>query len=192
MYKKVNITENHLKILSLFTKGFNREYYIRETSKSAEISPRTAQLILNDLEQKAVLESRTKGKIKIYSLKKTIEAKEYLTLAEDYKRICFFESNSLIKEVIEKIYPKIKGAALIFGSYAKETHKKGSDLDIFIAGKCNEEYVYEISKRYNIKISLKIYSKKAFKNKADYLVKEVLENHILIKGIEQFMEVRNG
>ncbi|MCX6710529.1 MAG: hypothetical protein NTZ02_00385 [Candidatus Woesearchaeota archaeon] len=49
MYNKLNITENHLQALSLFTNGFEREYYIREVGKLLRISPRTAQLILEDL-----------------------------------------------------------------------------------------------------------------------------------------------
>ena len=64
MYKKIRITENTLQVLSLFTNDFNREYYIREVKKLLKISPRTAQLILEDLEDKGVIESKTKGKIK--------------------------------------------------------------------------------------------------------------------------------
>ena len=55
MYKKVNITENHFRILSLFSNGFDREYYIREVQRLLKISPRTSQLILADLEKKAIL-----------------------------------------------------------------------------------------------------------------------------------------
>jgi PAS domain S-box-containing protein len=54
MYKKVNITENHLQILSLFTNGFENEYYIREIERLLKISPRTSQLILEDLERKTI------------------------------------------------------------------------------------------------------------------------------------------
>ena len=64
MYKKIRITENTMQILSLFINDFAREYYIREVEKLLEISPRTAQLILEDLEDKGVIESKTKGKLK--------------------------------------------------------------------------------------------------------------------------------
>jgi len=52
MYKKIKFTENTLQVLSLFTNDFNREYYVREVKKLLKISPRTAQLILEDLEDK--------------------------------------------------------------------------------------------------------------------------------------------
>ena len=64
MYNKINITENHLQVLLLFTDGFDREYYIREVERLLKISPRTAQLILEDLEAKGILEPKTRGKIK--------------------------------------------------------------------------------------------------------------------------------
>jgi predicted nucleotidyltransferase len=179
MYKKVNITENHLRILTLFTK--NREYFVREVNRLTKLSPRTAQLILEDLEKKAVLEANTRGKIKLYKLKETFEAKLYLTLTENYKKITFFKTNPLIKEIIEKILPFIKGTALIFGSYAKGTNKQDSDLDLFIAGKCEEEKIDKISDVYGINISLKIYGRNAFKQ-PDTLTKEVIDNHVLVKG----------
>mgnify|MGYP001569521704 CR=1 FL=1 len=64
------ISETQLKIISLFTKGFDREYYIREVTQLLSISPRTAQLNLEDLEKNGLLEATTKGKIKLYKIKK--------------------------------------------------------------------------------------------------------------------------
>ncbi len=107
-------------------------------------------------------------------------------MSEQYKKITFLESNNLIKEIVEKIYPEIQGIALIFGSYAKGKNKKESDLDIFIAGKCNEDNISNISKRYNINISLKIYPKNILDN-PDILTKEVIENHVVIKDIGGFI-----
>ena len=68
MYEKVNITENTLQVLSLFTNDFSSEYYIREVEKILKISPRTAQLILENLENKGIVESKMRGKIKNYKL----------------------------------------------------------------------------------------------------------------------------
>ena len=138
MYNKINITENGLQIISLFTNGFDREYYIREVQKLLKISPRTAQLILEDLENKGIIESRVKGKIKSYKLKINELSKRYLTFAEQYKSIAFMEKNLLVKEVIEKISPFIEGIGIVFGSYAKGISNKESDLDIFVAGDYRE------------------------------------------------------
>lgn len=196
MYNKINITENGLQIISLFTNGFDREYYIREVEKLLKISPRTAQLILEDLEDKGIIESKVKGKIKSYKLKINELSKRYLTFVEQYKSIAFMEKNLLVKEVIEKISPFIDGIGIIFGSYAKGTSNKESDLDLFIAGNYEKEEIKKVSRNLGIDISVKCYLLKIFEKNInqDILLKEILKNHILFKNIELFIEkvLKNG
>ncbi len=189
MYDKLNITENHLQALCLFTQGFDRDYYIREVHKLLGISPRTAQLILYDLEHKGVLESETKGKIRVYRIRINSLSRMYLVLAEQYKAIAFLEKNIMAKEIIEKITPFINGVGIIFGSYAKATAKKDSDLDIFVIGAYDEEKVRKISETYGIEVSVKCYPKKIFeKNLAnDILIREVMKSHVVFLNAEQFI-----
>lgn len=191
MYEKLGITENHLQALGLFTHGFNREYYIREVQKILEISPRTAQLILDDLEKKAVLESRIRGKIRNYAIKKSEIAKHYFVLAETYKRISFLENNPIILEIVEKISPNISGISMIFGSYAKGNQKKGSDIDIFVAGTYKKEEIAKISTLYGIEINIKNYPMNVFLKAIndDILITEVLVNHIMITGAEELIDL---
>jgi uncharacterized protein len=196
MYKKINITENHLRILALFTRGFDKEYYIREVEKLLKISPRTSQLILEDLEKKTILESKVRGKIKTYKLQKTMSAKDYLVLTEQYKKITFLESHELIKEIIFKMSPHIEGMACIFGSYVKGNAKKDSDLDIFIAGECNLKEIKNISKTYRMEISIKKYPIETFRKniRNDILIKEVLGYHIVFLNPEMLVleALKNG
>ncbi len=189
MYEKLNITENHLRLLSLFTNG--GEYYIREVERLIEISPRTAQLILYDLEAKGVLESETKGKIKVYRLMKSDVCKRYLVLAEQYKLIVFLEKKLVVKEIIRKISPFIEGIGIVFGSYAKETEGKESDIDVFVAGDCKKAEIKKVSETYGIEISVKCYPLKNFEKnfKNDTLLIEIQKNHIVFKGSERFVEV---
>lgn len=187
--KNLNITENHLKILSLFSSGYNKSLYIREVNRMLEISPRTAQLILNDLETKGILESIIRGKIKTYILRKNQTSKYYLTLAEAYKTTLFMDNNSLIKEIIDKILPLTSGICLIFGSYAKGAQSEGSDLDIFLAGHTDTRKIREISKTYGIDINFVLYPIEKYKSviDKDILLKEILENHIVISNIDGFV-----
>jgi len=194
MYEKVNklgITENHVQVLTLFTNGFDREYYIREVQKLLNVSPRTAQLVLEDLEGKTVLESQTRGKIKVYRLRKSMMAREYLILAEEYKRISFLEKNNLIREIVEKIIPHIKGIAVVFGSYAKGIQKEDSDVDVFIAGDYNKSKIDNISKMYGVNISVKKYPLDLFEKeiRSDPLLKEIIENHVVVSGTESFINI---
>ena len=196
MYNKINITENGLQIISLFTNGFDREYYIREVEKLLKISPRTAQLILEDLEDKGIIESKTRGKIKSYKLKINELSKRYLTFVEQYKSISFMKKNLLVKEVIEKICPFIDGIGIIFGSYAKGTSNKESDLDIFVAGAYEMRGIKKVSRNLGIEISVKCYPLKTFEKNInqDILLKEVLKNHVVFINTELFIQkvLKNG
>jgi len=190
MYNKINITENGLQIISLFTNGFDREYYIREVEKLLKISPRTAQLILEDLENKGIIESKVRGKIKSYKLKINELSNRYLTFVEQYKSISFMEKNLLVKEVIEKISQFINGIGIIFGSYAKGISNKESDLDIFVVGDYEKEEIKKVSRNLGIEISIKCYPLKTFEKNInhDILLREVLKNHIVFKNTELFIQ----
>ena len=196
MYKKIKFTENTLQVLSLFTNDFNREYYVREVEKLLKISPRTSQLILEDLEDKGIIESKTKGKIKTFKLNPSEFTKRYLAFVEQYKAIAFLEKKLLIKEIIEKITPHIKGIGIIFGSYVKGLEKEGSDLDIFIVGSYNNDEIKKVSKNLGIEISIKCYPLKIFEKNLtkDILLKEVLKNHVVFLNVEQFIQAvfKNG
>ncbi len=187
---ELHITENHLKVLALFTKGYQREYYIREVYKNISIGLQTAQRVLDDLEHKGILISRTKGKIRVFALQDNQDSKDYLILTEQYKKIIFLQNNLLIKEIVEKITPHIKGISLIFGSYSKEEQDKESDLDLCIIGEFNKTEIFRVSKTYNISLNIKNYSISTFEEKKDddFLLKEIIQNHVIITQPDQFIE----
>lgn len=196
MYKKIKITENTLQVLALFTNGFDNGYYIREVERILKISPRTAQLILESLENKGIIVSKTLGKIKIFKLNLSESTKRYLIFIEQYKSIAFFEKKLFIKEITEKIIPHIKGAGLIFGSYAKDLEKKDSDLDVLVIGTYDEDHIKNISKIFGIEINIKCYPLKIFEKNfmTDFLLKEILKDHVVFLNSEQFVRsiFKNG
>jgi len=196
MYIKLKITENTLQVLSLFTNDFSRDYYIREVQKLLNISPRTAQLILEDLEDKGIIESKLRGKVRNYRIKVSDFTKRYFVFVEQYKSIVFLEKNLIIKEIIEKITPHIKGIGIIFGSYAKGLEQEGSDLDIFVVGSCNREEIKKISNLFGIEVSVKCYLLDIFEKNInkDTLIKEIFKNHLIFINAEQFIQkaFKNG
>ncbi|MBL7170353.1 MAG: nucleotidyltransferase domain-containing protein [Candidatus Aenigmarchaeota archaeon] len=192
MYKKVNITENHLQALILFTKGYNKEYYIREVQRLLKISPRASQLILDNLEKLGALKSKTRGKIKLYSLKKENEiSKQYIKLAEKYKLITFLTEKTEIKHLLKEINNiSPRTTLIIFGSYAKNIEKKGSDLDILaITGvSFNKKDIENLEKTHTFKISVKTVKTTEF-DKNDTLIKEVTENHVILQNGDLFIDL---
>jgi len=188
MITKVNDTD--LKVLSLFTKGYDKGYYIREVEKLLGVSSRTALVTLAKLEKNGILESETKGKIKIYTIKKSVLSREFFLLTEQYKKIRFLENNHLIKEVLEKAEVYLDGIVIVFGSYAKGIQNDDSDLDLFVVGKFDEDKIKEIGKKYGIDINIKSYPMKLFEKEIndDILLKEVVGNHVLVKNAEGFVK----
>jgi uncharacterized protein len=187
MFTKIN--EIDLRILSLFTKGYDKEYYIREVEKLIEVSSRTALVYLAKLEKKGILESKTKGKIKSYSIKKSLISREFFILTELYKRIEFLEKNHLVKEVLEKSEGYVQGIVVVFGSYAKGIQKDDSDLDLFIVGAYDEKKIQKTGKKYGIEVNIKSYPMEIFEKEIvdDILLKEIADNHIIIKDADGFV-----
>jgi len=187
MVTKVN--DGDLKILSLFTKSYEKEYYIREVEKLLKVSSRTALLTLAKLEKKGILESKTKGKIKAYTIKKAVISREFLLMAEQYKRIGFLEKNHLVKEVLEKADKYMQGIVIVFGSYAKGIQKEDSDLDLFIVGRFDENKIKEAGNKYGIDINIMSYPMNLFEKEIgeDILLKEIADHHIIIRDAEGFV-----
>lgn len=190
MYNKLDITENHLQALSLFTNGFDNEFYIREAQRALNISPRTSQTVLADLERRGIIESKKRGKIISYHLKKNGISRRYMTFCEEYKGISFLSGNALISEITEKIEGCIDGIGVIFGSYAKGLARKDSDLDVFVIGTYDRKRIDAASQTYGIDISVKCYPLENFRKalRGDILVKEVLKSHVAFLNAEQFIK----
>ena len=187
MINKINNIQ--LETLSLFTKGYDKEYYIREVTRKLKVSPRTALITLAKLEKRGILESKTKGRIKFYSIRKSGLSREFMVLTEQYKKIRFFEKNPLIREVLEKTDGFMKGIVIVFGTYAKGTQNGDSDLDLFIAGRHDERRIKPFGKKYGIEVNVKSYPMKIFEKGIgeDVLLREIAENHVIIRDAEGFV-----
>lgn len=185
------LLNNQLKILEEFLRDFDIKLTGSFIAKKRGLNQKTVANYLNKLEKETILKSKTEGKNKLYSL--SLDNKEiikhFIIAVEHLRTINFYKKHILIKEIAEKIQNHIKGIAVIFGSYVKNTQKRDSDLDILIIGKCNEKEINNISKTYKVEINLKVYPKL----EKDILTKEVIKNHIIINNVEQFTgEILNG
>lgn len=178
---------------------FLRDYSSKITgsyiAKKNKLNQKSVSNVLNELEKESIFKSEIQGRNKLYSLNMDNKdaVKKFLVSVESLRAIEFYKKYPLIKEVSSKIMDYIKGTAVIFGSYAKNMAKKGSDLDILAIGKVNEKKIDKISEIYRIEINIKAYSSLL---RIDTLIKEVMGSHIVIKGVEDFvsqlMEITHG
>ena len=184
------IHNKYNKVLREFLRGYDREIYGRELDGKIGLSQKNIALTLDEMEKQGILRSKTKGNTRFYSLNTNNSLLwRYLILAEVNKSIDFFNKHLKIKHIFENF--SCSGIVFIFGSYAKGKEKKDSDLDILIVGKIDEKELEKKAKAHGIDISVKKTSKANFVKeirKDSELMREVLENHVIIYGYEDFVK----
>lgn len=138
---------------------------------------------VKDLENENVVDFAREGKNKTYFLKQTAEARELIYMAESYRVIRTLEKYPRLRQIIQRIQtdPQIQ-LALLFGSYARGTAQKDSDIDVYI--ETEDRDLRKDLKLLDSKLSVKIgpYDRKS------PLIKEIENNHVTLKGIEYFYE----
>lgn len=157
--------------------------YLREMARILNESHSTILRKINELLKDNVLDYKKEGRNKIFFIKNNLRAKNYLYSAEIYKLNKLLKKHpelSIIFEDIKKNFSK--GMIILFGSYAKGNTKPNSDIDIYI--ETNNNNVKNKIKELNSKLSIKIGK---FDTKS-LLIKEIIKNHIMIRGIEDFHE----
>ncbi|MFA4843713.1 MAG: nucleotidyltransferase domain-containing protein [Candidatus Margulisiibacteriota bacterium] len=170
------------RIILLFVYNPNKEYYLSEIARTIGASSGTAQRELNRLLLADLASFKQRGRQKLYSLNKS-----YALLNE---------VGSIIKKTfgveleLKKALGKITAIqfAFLFGSYVKGGFKSDSDIDLFIIGPVDEDAVYqavsEVEKTICRTINYHLSTASDFlkKLKDRYFYKEILKDHLLIKG----------
>jgi len=184
------IHNKYFEIMKEFLKGYYKEIYGRSLIKKTNLSQKNIALTLGELENKGILKSRSIGSIKYYSLNfDNPLIKDYIFVFEQLRKIEFLEKNSRLIDFSKKIDSDI---FCIFGSYAKGIWRKGSDLDIFIVGKYDSNKIKTLAKNYGYDVQVFGMSVRDFKksiNKKTVLIKEIIENHVFLKGTNKFLEI---
>lgn len=178
MVQKKNNLE--LEIIELL---LHSENHVRGIAKELNESHSTVLRKLNNLKNENVLDARIEGKNKIFYLKKNFISKNYILQSESHKLIKLLKKNPYLSIIFEDILSKTDEKLIVlFGSYAKGLNKNDSDIDIYIETKnrTTKKLVENIHSKINVKIG-------TFDIKSP-LIKEIIKNHVIIKGFEVFYE----
>ena len=176
---QIKINYNYEVLLLLLKK----EMHGRELSKELKTSLTRVQTILTELRKINVLDFKKEGKNHIYFIKKNLFAKSLIFNAENYKLIKILCKYPVLEPIFQDILQKCKCRLIIlFGSYAKELPKKNSDIDIYI--ETNDFKIKENVQKINDLINVKI-GKFDLNN---LLVKEIIKNHVLVRGMGEYYE----
>jgi predicted nucleotidyltransferase len=160
-----------------------RESHIREVARAVNVNHMTAKRAIDSLVKRNILDYKTLGKNKVFFLKESLESRNEVLQAEIYKNEKILQKNNLLRPIFEKLIlnKKIK-VAILFGSYAKGLSHEKSDIDIYI--ETESLALKKEVESINSKISVKI----GKFDKNNILFKEIIKNHIIIKGFEEFYE----
>ena len=183
------IHNTYFEVLNQFLGDYNREIYGRELIDKVTLSQKSIALALDSLEKDGILTSRKSGNMKFFRLNsKYSRIKDVIVMAEISRKTYFFEK----QQVIANLFKNDERIVGLFGSYAKGTQKKDSDIDLFIIGEKSSEDYNKKAKTYDLDISIKYFNIKEFKTllkEKNLLVKEIVENHIVLFNVERLIEL---
>lgn len=195
MMEKYNINQTTLKIISLYMNDYRASLHLREIAREINIDVKAVQLQLKKLETVNIFSSILKGRNKEYHLNlDNVTTSYYLVMAEAFISINFIEKEFLIKKIIGEIRDKVEGTLILFGSFAKGEATVESDVDLFVITDktLNIESFEEVGDLIGRKINVKSTNRKEFQQgleDKDPLLMEVILNHIVLKGIDNFCEL---
>lgn len=150
-----------------------KENHIRQIAKDIGINHMTTKRALDLLTKQNILNIRKQGKNHVYSLKRTIETINAIKIAEYHKLTEFLKKHPELRKDIEELSKTSSNLIVIFGSYAKNTQTRLSDIDLYS----------------ETRITHKRFSIKSGPFKKGPLANEIIKDHIIIKGVDRFYEI---
>ncbi|MFH1409339.1 MAG: nucleotidyltransferase domain-containing protein [Nanoarchaeota archaeon] len=154
--------------------------HIRKIARELKLIPSTVMRLVKRLESELVLDVTYEGRNAKYFLKTTPEAKAYLFMVEEYRRIAWLnhpEFRMLFKNLIELTQGEL---IILFGSHVKGYAKKESDIDLFVETKSKalKEKIENISDKLSVHIG-SLGSTSGFG-------REIINNHIILQNVARF------
>ena len=189
-------TEN--KIIRLFIEEKNPKT-IRGISKRIKSDYRITYTATQKLLVKNVLISKTIGKSTLCELNNSYYGIE-LYEAENNRKEDFLKNKNL-KQVYKEVMPKVKSSFfifLVFGSYAKGKSAKSSDIDVmFVSNERGfEEKISTLFSLLPIKTHVLVFTEEEFirmkDSKKSNVIKEAIENNIILYGVESYYRLKNA
>jgi predicted nucleotidyltransferase len=187
------------KIIYEYSNDYHKSMHLRELARAIKIDHKAVGLQLKRLEQANVLSSATKGKNLEYRLNlNNIITKYYMVISEIFAAKNLIESKFLIKKLINGIDKEVDGPIILFGSFSNGKETRDSDVDIMILTDrtINSSNNYRIFGSVGSEINREINIKKVTRDglisglsKKDPFVLEVINNHIILKGTEEFCNI---
>ncbi len=185
-----------LEIILLLWRNPDRTFTINEITKEINGTYSYVNRVVLQLIEEKIILKKTVGHAFLCSLNKASEkTKALLLLAEINKKEEYFvkhKSLQLLFQDFMKELPKTVVSIVLFGSYAKETFTKESDIDLLVITTAKEDLapvLRKMQKLHGKQLSPLLFTIEEFQQrKNETAVREIIKNHIIIQGTEQFLQ----
>jgi predicted nucleotidyltransferase len=178
---------SEITILKLMLNHKEESFTIRSISKNTKINYRIAYEKVMLLEKEGLINITTAGSSKLCIFTGEFNRKIYETEVERQKDLFRNKDFLILKNRLSEL--KFPFIALLFGSYAKGTANKHSDIDILAIGGDEREIKTAITLLPD-KIHLTCITYENFihmaKSKDFTVVSETIKNNIILIGIEEY------
>ena len=183
--------DNKLRIINHLGKHPGRSFTMLELSKAVGVPYATFYRALHGMTE--LVNINTIGKSKTVGLKAENPAiKSYLVISSEEEKKEFLARQPVINKIASEL--ETKDIVVLFGSYAKRSERKDSDVDLMIINKDGDRSVsfsrYELlfKKKINpIFVTISEF-RKMLKEKEENVGKQALESNIILNNPERFWE----
>jgi predicted nucleotidyltransferase len=184
MYQKRN---NKLEILKLYTSDYKQQFFLREISRMTGIPLKTTQDTIRALEEQKILKSRIHGRNRYFTLNlNIIDTKLALMQAEIQKTADFLKIHPLFESFLKQL--STDSLIILFGSFAKGTEKKSSDIDLLVvSGKERLPLHLLPSRPHLVEMTAAAWQRAISKGEA--LMKEIDENHVILGDHSSYADI---
>jgi predicted nucleotidyltransferase len=157
----------------------NGPSHARALARSLGVNPMTVARRLQALVAGNVLDYEVSGRNKVFHIKRSLEARNAVAIAEFHRLDLLLSKYPALRRIVSRIQEDRRFAlAVIFGSYAKGTATKASDIDVFV--ETRDPAVKHDLERLGSRMSVKI----GEYDRESALIKELERDHVIIKGVE--------
>ena len=159
--------------------ALQQKKHVREIARQIKSNQMTVSRKLKLLQKENIIDYMEEGRNKYYFRKKSIESQLFEKQTEIAKATKFVKDNPQFRSLIEEIlHNKEISFAVIFGSYAKNSSGKLSDLDVFC-----ENISQNVKKELEL-LNAKVSIKTGQFNSESALGKEIAKKYIILKGVD--------
>jgi len=193
-----------LKVVDLLARNKGQKFTINEIARILKSHYSFLHRTINKLTDEGVIIKEAAGRAYLCSINLSNEKTfALIQLSEIEKKNEFYNSNKEIKVMLEDFVCSAKLlnpiSIVLFGSYAKGTATKESDIDILLISKTKidkkidnivNKIIKEMYAKYGKEINVILMSIKDFKKQKDKdVIKEIIKDHCILYGVEKFVNL---